>query len=63
MAPKGLDIVGHTSGMWWVGEKKLPVGNGFAIAWPVLLQNMSNSKTMAVCSSSRLHFLKFKLLF
>jgi hypothetical protein len=30
--------------------------NGFAIAQPVLLQNESNNKTMAACSSLRLHF-------
>jgi hypothetical protein len=42
--------------MWWVGEKKLPVGNGFAIALLVLLQNESNNKTMAAYSSSGLHF-------
>jgi hypothetical protein len=42
--------------MWWVGEKNLPVGDSFAIAWPVLLQNESNNRTMAACSSSRLHF-------
>jgi hypothetical protein len=38
------------------GRKKLPVGDGFAIAWLVLLQNKSNNKTMAACSSSCLHF-------
>jgi hypothetical protein len=43
MAPKSLGI-GQTSGMWWVGGKKLPVGDGFAIARLVLLQNESNNK-------------------
>jgi hypothetical protein len=42
--------------------KNLPVGDGFAIAQPLLLQNKSNNKTMAACSSSRLHFLKFKFV-
>jgi hypothetical protein len=46
--PNLWDVVG--------GRKKFPVGNGFAIAWPVLLQNKSNNKTMAACSSSHLHF-------
>jgi hypothetical protein len=31
-------------------------GDCFAIAWQVLLQNESNNKIMAACSSSRLHF-------
>ncbi len=55
MAPKSLGV-GQTSGMWWVEEKYLPVGDGFDIAWPVQLQNKNNNKTMAACSSSRLHF-------
>jgi hypothetical protein len=44
--------------MWWVGEKNLPVGDGFAIAQLMLLQNESNNTTMAACSSSCLHFQK-----
>jgi hypothetical protein len=51
--PNLWDVVG--------GRKKMPVGDGFAIAQPVLLQNKSNNETMAACSSSRLHFLKEKL--
>jgi hypothetical protein len=43
MAPKsfGVDL---NLREWQVGEKKLPIGDGFAIAWWLLLQTRATTK-------------------